>query len=37
MASLTVKFDDRKRDNFIYAASNLGTLIGEDELVQVAM
>ncbi|MBR6031334.1 MAG: hypothetical protein IKP36_05155 [Bacteroidaceae bacterium] len=37
LASLTVKFDDRKRDNFIYAASNFGTLIGEDELVQVAI
>jgi hypothetical protein len=36
-ASLTVKFDDRKRDNFIYAASKLGTLIGEDELIQVAI
>lgn len=36
-ASLTVKFDDRKRDNFIYAASKLGTLIGEDDLVQVAI
>lgn len=37
MASLTVKFDDRKRDNFIYASSNLGTLVGEDDLVQVAI
>jgi hypothetical protein len=37
MASLTVKFDDRKRDNFIYAESNLGTLVGEDNLVQVAI
>lgn len=36
-ASLTVKFDDRKRDNFIYAGSNLGTLVGEDDLVQVAI
>ena len=36
-ASLTVKFDDRQRDNFIYAESNLGTLVGEDELVQVAI
>ena len=32
-----VKFDDRKRDNFIVAESNLGTIIGEDELVQVAI
>ena len=37
MASLTVKFDDRQRDNFIYAESNLGTLVGEDNLVQVAI
>lgn len=37
MASLTVKFDERKRDNFIYAASDIGTLVGEDELVQVAL
>lgn len=36
-SSLTVKFDDRKRDNFIYASSNLGTLVGEDDLVQVAI
>lgn len=35
--SLTVKFDDRQRDNFIYASSNIGTLVGEDELVQVAI
>lgn len=37
MASLTVKFDDRKRDNFIFASSDLGTLVGEDALVQVAV
>ena len=37
MASLTVKFDDRKRDNFIFAGSDLGTLVGEDALVQVAI
>lgn len=37
MSSLTVKFDDRKRDNFIFAESDLGTLIGEDNLVQVAI
>ena len=37
LASLTVKFDDRKRDNFIFAESDLGTIIGEDELVQVAI
>lgn len=37
LASLTVKFDDRQRDNFIFAESDLGTIIGEDELVQVAI
>ena len=37
IASLTVKFDDRKRDNFIFAESDLGTIIGEDSLVQVAI
>lgn len=37
LASLTVKFDDRKRDNFIFAESDLGTVIGEDDLVQVAI
>lgn len=37
MATLTVKFDDRARDNFIFAESDLGTLIGEDALVQVAI
>lgn len=37
VASLTVKFDDRKRDNYIFAGSNLGTLVGEDVLVQVAI
>lgn len=37
MASLTVEFDKRKRDNFIFAESDLGTVIGEDDLVQVAI
>lgn len=37
LASLTVNFDDRKRDNFIFAESDLGTIVGEDELVQVAI
>lgn len=36
IASLSVKFDDVKRKNFIYASSTLGTLVGEDALVQVA-
>lgn len=37
LASLTVKFDDRARDNYIFAESDLGTVIGEDDLVQVAI
>lgn len=37
LASLFVKFDDRERDNIIFAESDLGTLIGEDDLVQVAI
>lgn len=37
LAALTVKFDDRKRDNFIFAESDLGTIIAEDALVQVAI
>lgn len=37
LASLTVKFDDRERDNYIFAESDLGTVIGEDDLVQVAI
>lgn len=36
IASLTVKFDDVKRKNFIYAGSTIGTLIGEDNLLQIA-
>lgn len=37
LADLLVKFDDRSRDNYIFAESDLGTLIGEDDLVQVAI
>lgn len=36
VASLTIKFDDITRKNHIYASSTIGTLIGEDELLQAA-
>lgn len=36
-ATLDVNFDRKERKNFIYAAGDFGTLIGEDELVQVAL
>ena len=36
VASLTIKFDDITRKNHIYASSTLGTLIGEDALLQAA-
>lgn len=36
-ASLDVNFDRKERKNYIYAAGDFGTLIGEDELVQVAL
>lgn len=37
VAKLSITFDDRERDNLIYSQSNIGTLIGEDSLVQVAI
>lgn len=37
IASLSVHFNDKDRNNYIYAASKIGTLVGEDELVQVAI
>lgn len=37
IASLSVSFNDKDRKNYIYAASNIGTLVGEDALVQVAI
>lgn len=37
IASLSVHFNDKDRKNYIYAASKIGTLVGEDELVQVAI
>ena len=36
IASLTIKFDDITRKNHIYASSTIGTLIGEDALLQAA-
>lgn len=36
IASLSMKFDDTDRMNRIFASSTLGTLLGEDELFQVA-
>lgn len=36
LADVTATFDDVTRNNYFYAASNLGTLVGEDALVQVA-
>lgn len=32
-----VQFDHKKRMNYIYASSDIGTLVGEDDLVQVAI
>lgn len=37
LANFDVVFDQISRNNYTYAASDLGTLIGEDELVHVAM
>ncbi|WP_288116836.1 hypothetical protein [Bacteroides acidifaciens] len=37
IASLSVHFNDKDRKNYIYAASKIGTLVGEDELVQIAI
>lgn len=36
LADVTSTFDDISRNNYFYAASDIGTLIGEDALVQVA-
>lgn len=35
-ADFDVEFDKISRNNYMYAASNVGTLVGEDDLVQVA-
>ena len=37
VADLSVTFNDETRYNNIFAQSNIGTLVGEDALVQVAM
>lgn len=37
IADLDITFDDRDRMNLIFAQSNIGTLVGEDALVHVAM
>lgn len=36
-ADLDINFDRKERQNYIYAAGDFGTLIGEDDLVQVAI
>lgn len=36
LADVTSTFDDVTRNNYFYAASDIGTLIGEDALLQVA-
>lgn len=36
LADFDVTFDKITRNNYMYAASNVGTLVGEDDLVQVA-
>lgn len=36
IASLSLTFSDKERKNYIYASSTLGTLVGEDELIQAA-
>lgn len=36
-SQLDINFDHKERQNYIYAAGDLGTMIGEDELVQVAL
>lgn len=35
-SELSVKFDDITRANYMYVASNIGTLVAEDDLVQIA-
>mgnify|MGYP001025578783 FL=1 len=37
IANLSISFNDKDRKNYIYAASKIGTLVGEDALVQVAI
>lgn len=35
-ADLTIGFDDKARENYIYAASNIGTILNNDKLIQAA-
>lgn len=35
-AEMTIGFDDKARENYTYAASNIGTLINNDALIQAA-
>lgn len=37
IASLSISFNDKDRKNYIYATSKIGTLVGEDALIQVAI
>lgn len=37
IANLSISFNDKDRKNYIYASSKIGTLVGEDALVQVAI
>ena len=37
IANLSISFNDKDRKNYLSAASKIGTLVGEDELIQVAI
>lgn len=37
IAKLRITFNDKDQKNYIYAASKIGTLVGEDALIQVAI
>ena len=37
IAKLSISFNEKEQMNYIYAASKIGTLVGEDALVQVAI
>lgn len=37
LANVELSFDQRTRTNLFYSASNIGTLVAEDELIQVAI
>lgn len=36
-SQLDINFDHKERQNYIFASGDLGTMVGEDELVQVAL